>query len=185
MEKLMKQINNNKGITLVELLATLVIVSIIGAFSYSVLSQGYANYQRIQVETELRDEADLIMVSIIKDLFVLKEGEIKLENKCTSGTSNSYLTVTKTGTSPEDSYKTGFESGKVFVKGKEVRFFNSNVQVIPNDCSTVSPTFIEKTSNPAEYNITFTLKTIKGKTEHTMKFENTVQVIDDSKEVAG
>ncbi|MEK6267720.1 MAG: prepilin-type N-terminal cleavage/methylation domain-containing protein [Planococcus sp. (in: firmicutes)] len=43
---------NQQGVTLVELLATILILSIVSALSYTVLNQGYSNYQRIKVETE-------------------------------------------------------------------------------------------------------------------------------------
>lgn len=185
MNKINRTLRNSEGITIVELLATLVIVSIIGALSYSILSQGYANYQRIQVETQLRDEADLIMASLLKDLFVLKESEIASVENCNDSVKSSYLNVTKQGTLPSSSYKTGFEGSKVYVKGNEVKFYDENVQILPTTCSSTSPTFIKKTPNKGEYTIAFTLQIIKGNKPHKMKFINTIQVIDDSKEVAG
>ncbi|MBU9672907.1 prepilin-type N-terminal cleavage/methylation domain-containing protein [Planococcus sp. CP5-4] len=184
MNKFFKLLKDNNGVTLVELLATLVIVSIIGTLSYSVLYQGYANYQRIQVETELRDEADLIMASMIKDLFVLKKSEITLSNKCSANDSNSLLLVSKTENGSSNSYKTGFENGKVFVKDQEINFYNDNIEVLQTDCSETSPTIIKNDTETAEYTVIFTLQAIKGNTPHTMRFENTVKLIDDSAEVS-
>lgn len=184
MNSFLKLLKKNNGVTLVELLATLVIVSIVGTLSYSVLSQGYSNYQRIQVETELRDEADLIMASMIKNLFVLKESEITLSNECTPESNNSLLLVSRTETSSSESYKTGFENGKVFVKDQEIKFYNDNVEVLQTDCSEISPTIIKNNAETAEYTVIFTLQTMKGNTPHTMQFENTVKVIDDSAEAS-
>ncbi len=179
-------IKNNKGVTLVELLATLVIISIIGALTYSVLFQGFSNYQRIQVESQLRDEADLIMANIVKDLFVLKKSQISLKNQCTAGVNKSLIEVkkVKASTGTTETYKTGFENGKVFVKGNEISFYNDNIKLLNTDCSALSPTIIRKKDDSNAYTIIFTLQTLKGKTMHTIKFENTINVIDDSKEAS-
>lgn len=179
---MLNKLLNEKGITLVELLATIVIVSIVAALSYSILFQGYSNYQRIKAENELRDEADLIMASLIKDIFVLKSSEIRLDKSCSSGTKQSFLTITKFGTS--SSYKTGFDNGKVFVKSQQVKFYDNSVQLVPGTCTDTSPTFIEQKANSSEFNITFTLKVVKGKKDYTKKFENTITVINDAKEGA-
>ncbi|ANU25652.1 PulJ/GspJ family protein [Planococcus versutus] len=181
MNKIINVFKNDHGVTLVELMATLVIVSIIGILSYTVLFQGYSNYQRIQVETQLRDEADLIMASMIKDLFILKDGQIEVENFCTNNKKTSLLNVMKSG----KFVKTGFEGENVLVNGNVINFYNQNVKIIPTDCSSNSPTSITKNDTEAEYTIVFTLKLNKGNKEHRMKFENTVQVIANSKEDAG
>ncbi|MDJ0330987.1 prepilin-type N-terminal cleavage/methylation domain-containing protein [Planococcus sp. S3-L1] len=184
---MIKIIKDNNGVTLVELLATLVIVSIIATLTYSVLFQGYSNYQRIQVESQLRDEADLIMASMVKDLFVLKKSQISLKNQCTAGVNKSLIEVKKIKASNGtiEIYKTGFENGKVFVKGNEINFYNDNIKLLNTDCSPLSPTIIRKKDDSNTYTIIFTLQTIKGKTMHSIKFENTINVIDDSKEASG
>ncbi|MBD8015827.1 prepilin-type N-terminal cleavage/methylation domain-containing protein [Microbacterium sp. APC 3898] len=184
MNKGLKIIKDHKGVTLVELLATIIIVGIVGALAFSVLFQGYSNYQRIKVESELRDEADLIMASMVKDLFVLKKSQISLKNQCTSGVNNSFIEVKKPGAvaGTTEIYKTGFENGKVIVKDKEVSFYN-NIKLLKNDCTALSPTVIKKKEDTNAYTIIFTLETMKDKTMHSMKFENTITIIDDSREV--
>lgn len=179
---MLAKINNSKGITLVELLATLVIVSIVASLSYSVLSQGYSNYQRIQAEAELRDEADLIMSSFIKDIFVLKGEEIEMESICLDGSSTTLMKITKRKpiNSEEviEQYNTGFKDGEVIVKDQPVHFHNNSVTLLENDCNGELYNLITEEKDNTEYKIKFTLKTLKGKQEHTMDFENTVQVIN-------
>lgn len=180
MNKLVKFVNNNKGITLVELLATLVIVSIIGTLTYSVLFQGYSNYQRIQVESELRDEADLIMSSFIKEVFLLKNSEVAAVSKCSGGETKSYIGQTGTG-SLSPNYFTGFDKNQLKVNGKVIQFYNKNIDLKPTNCnSDTSPTLITESEDGKEINIIFTLTTKKGKNVHEMKFENTLQVINDT-----
>lgn len=68
---------NEEGLTLVEALAVVVISSIIIIFTGSLIVQSMKNQERISVEVQLRDEADIIMSKLIKDLFTLKESEIE------------------------------------------------------------------------------------------------------------
>lgn len=176
---------NEKGVTLVELLATLILISIVSALAYSIFFQGYGNYQRIKVETELRDEADLIMASFVKDLFVLKESEIKLINSC--ATNSSHLVITKKGAVPGSTttpYKTGFENQKVLVKDQQVQFYNENIELVPPNCSSNPPTSITKLTTGTGYTIKFTLKSKNSKKNLEMQFSNTVKVIDDSNNTA-
>ncbi|WP_176458895.1 PulJ/GspJ family protein [Caldifermentibacillus hisashii] len=67
-----KFIHSNKGLTLVELLATLTILSFIGIVIYSVLFNGIRSYERTMEETKLRDEADYIMANFIDEFFYFK-----------------------------------------------------------------------------------------------------------------
>lgn len=197
MPMFLKKLQNSNGITLVEILATIVILSIVSALAYSLLFQGYSNYQRIQAETELRDEADLIMASFIYELFTLKTTEIKTTTSACSNSTNadSFLSIKKSNTS--SILNTGFKIGNVsgvvnqtaVVNGKLVQFNNKNVKLVPNKCGVKIYNSIVATPrpNPAEtapieYTLKFRLETFKGKTSHSLDFENTIQIIDDTKE---
>lgn len=175
---------NEKGVTLVELLATVILISIVSALAYSIFFQGFNNQQRIKIETELRDEADLIMASFVRDLFILKQSEITLITPCGNTVNGSYLKVTKKGTSPVE-YKTGFENKAVFVKGQPVHFYSDNIELVPPNCAENSPTLITKSSNGTGYNIKFTLKSKNNKKNLEMQFTNTIKVIDDSVKTSG
>lgn len=173
------KIKNENGLTLVEVLATLVIMSIIGALAYTILFQGYNNYNRVKIETELRDEADLIMANYISDFYVMKKTEAKLVNSCTNGFVNSEVSVTK---SSGASYKTGILNKEVIVRGQPIRFNNANVRFVPIPCTTSSNLSNIANINSrdgVEFTVKFTLETIvKGRT-HQMDFKNTISIIED------
>lgn len=187
MRKLTKRLTDNRGVTLVELLATIIIVSIVATLTYTILFQGYSNYQRVKVEAELRDEADLIMASLIKDIFTLKKSEVQLIQSCTNGASNAYLNVTKTHSVTgikAAPYKTGLDNGKVIVKGGSIQTSSDNVELVSTACTPSSPKFISQTANGAEYIIKFSLKTKNSKKQLQIDFTNTVTIVDDTKERA-
>lgn len=182
---MINKITNNRGITLVELLATLAIVGIVATLAYTILFQGYSNFQRVKVETELRDEADIIMASFIKDLFVLKKSEVQLIKSCTNENANSYLQVSKinpaTGTKAA-SYITGFNSGKALVKDLPIQSNSENIELVPYACTPGSPQFITLAPNGVEYTIKFSLRTKNSKKQLQLDFTNTINIIDDTKE---
>lgn len=176
---MLNKANNEKGITLVELLATIAILSIIAALAYTVLFQGYSNYQRTKVETELRDEADLIMASLISDLFVSKKSEMQLVQACTNGTVDSYVKITKKNGSI---YETGFKNKQVIVKGQPIQFSSKNVALKMPACTGTTSEVLKPiitSDNGVEYNIDFTLETIKRQSKFEKSFTNTIVVIND------
>lgn len=184
MKKLIKKLTNNQGVTLVELLATIIIVSIVATLTYTILFQGYSNYQRVKVEAELRDEADLIMASLIKDIFTLKKSEVQLVQSCTNNTVNSYMNVTKTNPVTGIKaipYKTGFDGGKVIVKDSQIQTSSENIELLSSACTASSPKFISQSANGTEYIIMFSLKTKNSKKQLQIDFTNTVTIIDDTK----
>lgn len=173
------KIRNENGITLVEVLATLVIMSIIGALAYTILFQGYSNYNRVKIEADLRDEADIIMANYISDFYTMKKTETKLSNTCVNGFVNSSVLVTKsTGTL----YKTGIINKEIIVKDQPILSSNSNVKFKPVSCTTTSN--LSSISNiqskdGVEFTIKFTLeKTVNGTTSQ-MDFKNTISIIED------
>ncbi|EIM05625.1 hypothetical protein A1A1_14954 [Planococcus antarcticus DSM 14505] len=173
------KLTNEKGVTLVELLATIVLVSIIAALSYTVLFQGYSNYQRIKVETELRDEADLIMASLISDLFVAKRSELQLVQACKSGLVESYVKVSKKGV---PTYETGFKNKQTIVRNQPVQFYNESVKLVGSTCTgsaseVLKPNIIS--TDGVAYTVSFTLETMKRQTKFQKEFTNTIVVIDN------
>lgn len=173
------KIKSETGITLVEVLATLVIMTIIGTLAYTILFQGYNNYNRVKIETELRDEADLIMANYISDFYVMKKTETKLSNTCVNGFVNSQVTVTKRAMTP---YKTGVANKEIVVKNQIIQSSNPNVKFKPVPCTTTSD--LSSISNiqskdGVEFTIKFTLeKTVNGRTQQ-MDFKNTISIIED------
>lgn len=154
---------NEKGLTLVELLAVLVIVVIIGGIAYSVLLTGFKTYDRVKVESNLRDEADLIMAEIIKDVFVLKESEI--EHKRFPDASNNYYLET------DDGNKYGFIDGKLFLVEEQKNVLQSELIKLSND------TKIEEIDK-GQYRITLSLEWTENGQKLTMVSE--IGTIKDS-----
>jgi prepilin-type N-terminal cleavage/methylation domain-containing protein len=68
---------NEKGLTLVESLLSLVLFSIIGTVVYFVLLTGMNTEKKIYTETLIRDEADLVMSQIIDTLYTAPASKVK------------------------------------------------------------------------------------------------------------
>ena len=64
-----KSIQSEHGITLVELLVTIALLSLFGTIMYSVFLTGVKLYQKIEVEGQLRDDADYIATAILNELY--------------------------------------------------------------------------------------------------------------------
>ncbi|MCZ0754769.1 PilW family protein [Anoxybacillus sp. J5B_2022] len=62
-------VNNEKGLTLLELLATVTISFLIIGVMYNVFMSGIKTYQRIGIENELRSEADYMMTIVFNRLY--------------------------------------------------------------------------------------------------------------------
>ncbi|MCM3627145.1 type II secretion system GspH family protein [Paenibacillus glycanilyticus] len=60
---------DEKGLTLVELIAAMTLLSIVAGIIFSVVTYGIKTYSRIETENALRDDADLLMSSIITELY--------------------------------------------------------------------------------------------------------------------
>lgn len=69
MKESAKTLKSEQGFTLVEMIAALTIFAMIVGLISGVTMYGFRSYQKISVENALRDEADLIMSSIITELY--------------------------------------------------------------------------------------------------------------------
>ncbi len=67
--KKLKQLNNQAGLTLIEVLLTIVIFSIISVVVYGVLLQFNSHYAKINSEVQFRDEADIIMANFTNYIY--------------------------------------------------------------------------------------------------------------------
>jgi Prokaryotic N-terminal methylation motif len=63
------KISDEKGITLVELLATMTVLMIVMPVIYGVFSTGFNLYNKIQVEGQLRDDADYSVTMVMNSLY--------------------------------------------------------------------------------------------------------------------
>lgn len=179
-----KLANNENGLTLVELLATLVLMSIVGALAYSLLSQGYSNYQRVNAESEMRDEADIVMSTLIKDLFSAKSNEVQLANSCNSnGWATTQLTVSKKNQPVQKIIFKPASSisgkGMVTINDKAISF-SDDVSIALYPCTPSSSSSYNIIANDQlSYTIQFQLEVKKNSTTHVMEFENTFNLISN------
>lgn len=64
-----KRLLNNRGMTLIEVLATITITAILSTVIYSTFTTGLKLYQKIGIEGQLRDDADYIATMILNQLY--------------------------------------------------------------------------------------------------------------------
>jgi len=72
---LLKFGKNERGLTLIELLAVLVLFSMIIGIVASVLVGGMKQYYKINTEALIRDEADILMTQFMNHLYSAKKAE--------------------------------------------------------------------------------------------------------------
>ncbi|WAA08868.1 PulJ/GspJ family protein [Fervidibacillus albus] len=158
-----KRLSSNKGLTLVELLATITILSIIGVLIYSVLFNGMKSYERTMEESKLRDEADYIMANLIDHFFSIKVSDV-IELPDANGGKN-YVTILQNG----EEKIFGFKNGDVYVSGEKLALLDSNVQI--TDESTIIP------MNESEFAVKLVLQ--MKDSERTMELTSVINIIDD------
>jgi len=90
MFRLIKKRLDERGITLVELLAVLILMSFISIFTISLIVQSTETTEAIRVEISLRDEADIIVSRLLKTLYETMEAHI-VQN--ITDNENSYLNM--------------------------------------------------------------------------------------------
>ena len=82
----MKKSNRSEqGITLVELLVTIALVSLFGTIMYSVFLTGVKLYQKIEVEGQLRDDADYIATAILNEMYSNSPKSVKTFKDSSTG----------------------------------------------------------------------------------------------------
>ncbi|OZQ63752.1 hypothetical protein CA600_18640 [Paenibacillus sp. VTT E-133280] len=78
MKRFANRLINQQGFTLIEMIAAITLFSMIVGLISTVTMFGFRSYHKITIENSLREEADLIMSSIITELYVF--GPSKVEN---------------------------------------------------------------------------------------------------------
>lgn len=160
-------INNEKGITLPELLAVFVILAILGVIIIAILLNGF-NYQtNVQIEAELRDEADIIMAQLLNDLYTLKDSEIAAEHFPASGSNDYYFELT-------DGSTIGFIGGTVYLRSGET------VALTSNEIQLTNQTKIEEDEDIAGlYHITLALEKVGDGIKPRITTESEIRIIMD------
>lgn len=155
MYRMIKQLlTNARGATLLELLAVLIISLMIVFLSGSVIVNATKAYEKTKIETELRDEADLILSKLIKDMFPLKGSEIIEVQKDT-------CTAETTSCEPfhwillKDGRKLGFQGDKIILLDEVYTVQNQQLELV-DSFSITQPD--PSTTNNVFYEISFELR---------------------------
>lgn len=161
-----------RGMSLIELLAVLVIFSFIMFLVTPLIVKSMDHYGNIKNDTVLRDEADLILASLFKTLYTTKESEIQTLTQ-----------VNPDNTNPSFDYFTlkngsiiGFKDGQFVAAGTTLSNSNPNVELITEKHNTTDYSKITKI-NDHTYRITLVLKNKNKNKTHI--FENDITTIDD------
>lgn len=163
-----KQLSNNLGMTLIELLGAIVILVIISGLTFPILLNGLKTATTIQQEVKLRDEADYLMAAVLKEIYVMKESEINKVNLPAKGTANYFLI--KMDPTKSNGKKTGFINDELILSDTVINAKDSSIILSPNPTIT----FVE----PNQYEISFELQ-LKGDKPKKMKFVNVIRTIND------
>lgn len=86
-----KILRNNHGITLVEVLASIALFAIISVLAVNVFVKASETANNVQTDTELRDEADVMMSRFIKTIYSTNQNTIV--RNITNG-NDSYIEIT-------------------------------------------------------------------------------------------
>lgn len=201
--QLNKNISNQKGLTLLELLATIVLTAIVSLLIYSITTKALENTNIITQETIIRDEADLIVSKFIKVLYSTRQdhiirnittgGDSYIEvttdlSKCRRDESGGFLDTDGKPTSIDRlckptlqpiGFKTVDGTTKIHILNEEYKIVNKDIKILPTS---------KLNGNPQEtnvYEIVLNLASIKTRGNNTttkeMTFKNEIQPIVNSK----
>lgn len=196
MFRLNKLLKNQKGLTLVELLASIVLISIISIFIFSIVLKAMENNRVIQQETMLRDEADIIVSKFIKTLYSTKQGYIIRNSTDSAG--NSYIEVTNdlakcekndagnlidasacNATLKPIGFKTSNGVTKIHILDDEYTVSQSNMKILSSSKITGDPK--NTTTYEIDLNLEITQKRGNKEFSKEMTFKNEIQPILTSK----
>lgn len=162
-----KILQSNKGLTLIELLAALALVSIIGLTVYSVLFGGLKSYNRVMAENELRDEGDYIMAYLLSEFYTLKASDITEKRLPQTGTKDYYI-IKKDGT------KSGIIGSEIILNDKQITMSNDNVTLTNESFISADP------RSQSILEITLVLK--HDKSNKKIKLNSILRIVNDKKE---
>ena len=185
MFRLNKKRLDEHGITLVELLAVLILMSFISIFTISLIVQSTETTDAIRVESSLRDEADIIVSRLIKTLYETKEVHI-IQN--ITDNENSYLNVSTTpalckrdtsgslvldtackNTLMPIGFRTNNGKTKLYLKNEIYEVANNNISIKNTSRINGDPSKVES------YSITLILQYKSRNTLKEIEFINEVQ----------
>lgn len=171
MKNLNNYFTNQKGLTLIEILAALVITVLMSLLAINILLNGLESYKKISQDTFMRDEADYLICQLIKDIYTTKNSNIIRVVNPTVNSIDSYIEI-KTGDT--QTKKTGFikntNSSKVELVIKDQTIPSNNNKILIDPSSKIS------LQNDGGYLVVLKL-VMKNK---VVEFQNIVYPIQDS-----
>ncbi|WP_010174007.1 prepilin-type N-terminal cleavage/methylation domain-containing protein [Bacillus coahuilensis] len=129
-ERLKARISDNKGVTLIELLATMAIMSILLPVSYGVLLTGFRAYEMITIEGQFREDADYISALIIQTLYTTPFDDSKICDGEAAGECVSFIDSTTSTVEQGSSFYYVNEQGEVDAQT------TTNVRLVEQNGST-------------------------------------------------
>lgn len=179
---------NENGLTLVELLAVLVLSSIIAITVMTIFIKSSEYYKAMQIENELRDEADILMSKTIKTLYALKAEQV---HKRINTTNESYLAIRNnpakcTNLNDKSCLEPTKKLGFITTNKATTLYLLDEVATVSSANISLQPSRITLVENSTDsFEITLTLrnkKTYGHKVlEKDMTFINVVQTIPSAK----
>ncbi len=177
---------NENGLTLIELLVVITLMSIISISTISLIVQSNETAGRVQIESNFRDEADLIISQLIKTLYETKQSHI-IENK--TDANNSFLNITTSpsqckkgengafildtacmGTLQPVGFKTINGQTKLYIKNEVYEVTNKNISILKESRINGDP----KTQN--YYEIVLKLEYVSNRgISKQMEFRNIIR----------
>jgi prepilin-type N-terminal cleavage/methylation domain-containing protein len=179
----MLSLRNDRGFTLVELLATLVIAGIILSFVGSLMVKAVNSYDRSAAENSLRDEADIIMARIHNDVFPLTSEKVtSLTTSCTDPitqcTTGAWLVIDN-----DTSKRIGYAGNEILLLDGNYTIQNPNVKIVDFKVCFIAPGGTVETANCHTTTTTdyptyvFKLTLENEKKSMTTQFTNEISII--------
>ncbi|HEY4599908.1 MAG TPA: type II secretion system protein [Cerasibacillus sp.] len=167
-QKLLKtnrNVNKAEGFTLIEVTIALALLSIIAIFSFASLYYFSEYNKRVQEESEIHREANLIISSIIDDMFPVKDNELDLTknksvflNNTEKEPINTRFVVqpkTKNNQSIQPAFQVGFTPEGVQLKDQ---MLNTTYLVTPPNTEDGEFSYIEQINSSNHYKIFLKMK---------------------------
>lgn len=112
MKKYVNRLKSQQGFTLIELIVSITLFSMVVGIISMVTMFGFRSYHKITIENSLRDEADLIMSSIINELYTFAPERVEK----TSSNDGILLKKKKSETDPAyEVVKIAFDQGQLVI----------------------------------------------------------------------
>ncbi|OAB42957.1 PilW family protein [Paenibacillus glacialis] len=115
-----KKIRAEQGFTLVELLASLMVLALVIGIIYPVMMFGLRSYHKVQIENSLREEADILMSSIISELYVFGPESVSQPASTDPfiGNNGPFIELMRVDNGKKVEREIRMDSGKLFIRDK-------------------------------------------------------------------